>query len=57
MLDRILEKDEDAKKLKLLPKFHDFWHNLDEAVSEMTSKYQTDIKNHHKEKTHIINYC
>lgn len=58
MLDNVLELDVNMKQLKILgQKFHDVWHQFDEAVNENTGKFQAEMKASHKEKLHIITYC
>jgi hypothetical protein len=48
LIDRIEETSEDAKNLKILPKYVDCWGNFEQVVDEQTIKYQTEIKNIHK---------
>ena len=39
LLSRILAADEDAQKLKILPRFGDMWATFDDAILEPTQSF------------------
>ena len=57
MLQKILDANEEAQKLRILSKFQEHWQQFEEACSDLTQKYQSEIKMQHREKQHVIKYC
>jgi hypothetical protein len=57
MLVKILDSFEESYRLKLLSKFHEHWQTFEEAVNELTEKFQNEMKILYREKKHAILYC
>ena len=57
MLQKILDANEEAQKLRILTKFTENWQGFEEACSDLTQKYQGEMKSQHREKKNIIIYC
>ena len=57
MLSKILEADEDAQKLKILPRFADMWATFEDAILEDTQTFQSTMKQLHKKKKNMVTYC
>jgi len=57
MLQKILDANEEAQKLKVLGKFAEHWQQFEEACNDLTQKYQSEMKMQHREKQHVIKYC
>jgi len=56
-LEKILNEDEDANKLKELPKFPEFSQSCEQNIDEYTTKFQIEMKALNKEKKRHIVYC
>lgn len=57
MLEKILHEDEDSQKLMAQPKYHEIFGPFEQTIEEFTTKYQSEMKSLHKEKTRTIIYC
>ena len=58
MIEKIQDASEEGQKLKnSVSKYQDNWSNFEQAVDEMTQKYQSEIKVISKEKQRHIAFC
>lgn len=57
MLEKILNDDEDSQKLMSQPKYHEIFGPFEQTIEEFTTKYQSEMKALHKEKTRTVVYC
>ena len=58
MLDKILNSDEQAKKLMgALSRFSDMWATFSDAITDPMNTYQAFMNQNHKKKQNIIIFC
>ena len=57
MIDKIFNEDDDAVKLKALPKFPEIFQTFESNIDDPTQKYQSEMKNLNRQKKNTVLYC
>jgi len=57
MFMRVIEEDEESKKLKSIPRFMEFFQTHEQNVLELVEQFQKEMKHMNAEKKNVIAYC